>query len=77
MTLDWKAGFENNVAEVVNAAFPFTPIVVEWVGGSMFIQGIDRVNAVLLNAELDGRFGTVRMGELGQSGEFYFDFIGE
>ena len=72
-----STGFESDVTEVVKSALPTMPIVVEWVGGSMFIQGIDRVNAVLLNAELDGRFGTVRMGELGQSGEFYFDFIGE
>ena len=76
MTLDWKAGFENNVAEVVKDVLP-SATVVEWIGGSMFIQGIDRVSAVLLNELLDDRFGPVRMGELGQSGEFYFDFIEE
>ena len=77
MTLDWKTGFETNVAEVVKAAVPNPALVIEWIGGSMFIQGIDRVTAVLLNELLDGQFGDVRMGELGQSGEFYFDFIGE
>ena len=53
------------------------PAHIEWHGGSMFVRTLYETEAVNLCEALQDEFGPIRMGQLGDTGEFYFDFIGE
>ena len=64
----------NNVArQVLNDL----PAHIEWHGGSMFVRTLYKHEAVNLCAALEDEFGNIGMGELGDTGEWYFDFKGE
>ena len=67
--------FETMVTNKARAVLQDLPAHIEWHGGSMFVRTLYETEAVNLCEALENAFGKIRMGQLGETGEFYFDFV--
>ena len=67
--------FETAVTNVARTVMGDLPAHIEWHGGSMFVRTLYETEAVNLCEALENAFGKIRMGQLGETGEFYFDFV--
>ena len=69
--------FEVTVTNKVRAFLNDIPAHIEWNGGSLFVRTLYDNEAVNLCAMLEDEFGHMGMGQLGDTGEWYFDFKGK
>ena len=67
--------FETMVTNKARTVLHDLPAHIEWHGGSMFVHTLYQTEAVNLCEALENAFGKIRMGQLGETGEFYFDFV--